>query len=102
MLSLTVLCFFSTFRARSLWCIYGYSLTAFIPVSLACVIPVEGIRWAVVAAATLLSGSFLFANIKATVFATAPAKASALLLVMMLAHVGLGVALKLFFFQYAH
>jgi hypothetical protein len=83
------------------WCIYGYALTIFIPVSFACIIPVELLRWLLVMLATASSGLFLIGNFKATIYAAAPARASMLLLIMAGIHGGLGLALKLYFFQYA-
>ena len=52
----------------------GYALTIFIPVSMACVIPVEWLRWVVIMGATVLSGGFLLRNFKNAIFAAAPAK----------------------------
>ncbi|MEW5313450.1 MAG: hypothetical protein WDW38_005016 [Sanguina aurantia] len=84
----------------NVWCIYGYSLTIFIPISLVCVVPIETVRWCAVATATLMSGLFLFMNLRAVIYAAAPARATIMLIVILLLHLALGVGLKLYFFSY--
>ena len=42
----------------------GYAMTIFIPISLVCIIPIELMRWLVVAGGTLTSGLFLLMNLK--------------------------------------
>ncbi|MEW5299118.1 MAG: hypothetical protein WDW36_002164 [Sanguina aurantia] len=84
----------------NVWCIYGYSLTIFIPISLVCVVPVETVRWCAVATATLMSGLFLFMNLRTVIYAAAPARATIMLIVILLLHLALGVGLKLYFFSY--
>lgn len=42
----------------------GYALTIFIPISLVCIIPLESVRWIFVVLSTLMSGSFLFTNLR--------------------------------------
>lgn len=84
----------------NVWCIYGYSLSIFIPISFACIPSIQWLRWTVIMVATGLSGFFLFMNFRATIYAAAPAKASLILLTMVGVHVGLGLVLKLFFFDY--
>jgi hypothetical protein len=93
--------FKSSIQLVNVWCIYGYAMTIFIPVSFACIVPNEYVRWILVGIATLLSGLFLLGNFKATIYAAAPARASMLLLIMAAVHGGMGLALKLYFFQYA-
>jgi hypothetical protein len=34
------------------WCIYGYSLTIFIPMAFVCIVPIGWVRWLVVGLAT--------------------------------------------------
>ena len=45
----------------------GYALTIFTPTSILCVVPVSAVRWVFVVVATLMSGSFLFMNMRDTV-----------------------------------
>lgn len=48
--------FRSEIKLVNVWCIYGYSLTIFIPVSFLCIIPIGWVRWLVVGLATSISG----------------------------------------------
>ena len=57
-------------------------------------------RWAVVGAATLTSGTFLLLNLRQPIHESAGAKALPVYLVVLALHVGLGLALKLYFFRY--
>jgi len=52
----------------------GYSLSVYIPMSFACIFPIESLRWSLVAAATLTSGLFLLLNFRKPIFAVAGAK----------------------------
>lgn len=47
-----------------LWCLYGYSLFVFIPASALALIPVGLLKWIIVAAAGLVSTTFVTLNIK--------------------------------------
>lgn len=84
----------------NVFCIYGYCLTIFVPVSIACVVPIDWLRWTLVMVATALSAGFLFMNFRATIYSAAPAKATLVLLAIVACHIGLGLGLKLYFFQY--
>ncbi|KXZ51949.1 hypothetical protein GPECTOR_11g73 [Gonium pectorale] len=84
----------------NVFCIYGYCLTIYVPVSIACVVPIDWLRWVLVMVATALSAGFLFMNFRATIYSAAPAKATLVLLAIVLAHIGLGLGLKLYFFSY--
>lgn len=90
----------SEIRLSNVWCIYGYSLTAFIPMAFLCIIPLGWVRWLVVGVATGVSGAFILANLKQTIFTAAPARATALLGLLAALHAGLGLALRLVFFRY--
>ncbi|GIL46113.1 hypothetical protein Vafri_3174 [Volvox africanus] len=87
-------------RLANVFCIYGYCLTIYVPVSIACVVPIDWVRWVLVMSATALSAGFLFMNFRATIYSAAPARAVLVLLLIVLAHIGLGLGLKLYFFQY--
>ena len=79
----------------------GYALAAFIPISFVCVFPVEIMRWVVVGAATLTSGTFILLTLRKPVQdSAAGAKALPLYAAMIALHCGLGLALKLYFFHY--
>ncbi|KAG2437829.1 hypothetical protein HXX76_005448 [Chlamydomonas incerta] len=84
----------------NVFCIYGYCLTVYVPVSIACVVPISWLQWLLVMLATALGAGFLFMNFKNTIYSAAPAKAVPVLLLIVLAHIGLGLGLKLYFFQY--
>lgn len=87
-------------RLAAVWCVYGYALAVFIPMALVCVVPLESVRWAVVGAATLTSGTFIMLSLRRPIHEAAGAKAVPLYLVMIATHMGLGLALKLYFFRY--
>ncbi|KAK9828091.1 hypothetical protein WJX81_002457 [Elliptochloris bilobata] len=82
------------------WCTYGYALSIFIPVSCVCVLPYEAVRWALIGAGTLTSGLFLLLNFRGPIFDVAGAKAFPVWAAMGILHLGLGLALKLYVFQY--
>ncbi|KAK9794060.1 hypothetical protein WJX73_002215 [Symbiochloris irregularis] len=82
------------------WCTYGYALSIFIPVALVCVIRIELMRWIVIGVATLTSGLFLMMNFRRPIFDSAGAKALPVWLAVGALHLGLGLALKLYFFRY--
>jgi hypothetical protein len=84
----------------SVWCIYGYSLTIFIPVCFLCVVPLSLVRWLSVMIATAISGLFIVANLKPTIYEVAPARAIMLLLILLGVHAGVGLALRLYFFRF--
>ncbi|KAI8476789.1 MAG: hypothetical protein J3K34DRAFT_516364 [Monoraphidium minutum] len=92
--------FRSEIRLANVWCIYGYSLTIFIPMAFICIPPLAWLRWLAVMAATAVSGSFVVANLKASIYEAAPARAVLLLGVILGCHVGLGLALRLYFFAW--
>ncbi|EFJ53065.1 hypothetical protein VOLCADRAFT_102690 [Volvox carteri f. nagariensis] len=87
-------------RLANVFCIYGYCMTIYIPVSIACIVPYDWARWVMVMTATALSAGFLFMNFRATIYSAAPARAVLVLLLIVLAHIALGLGLKLYFFQY--
>jgi hypothetical protein len=47
-----------------------------------------------------VSGLFIVANLKQTIYAAAPARALLLLGIMLGLHMGVGLALRLYFFRY--
>lgn len=87
-------------RIVNVLCIYGYCLSIYIPVSIACIVPIDWLRWTLVMVATALSAGFLFMNFRATIYSAAPARATIIMLLMVVIHIGLGIGLKLYFFNY--
>lgn len=94
-------------------CVYGYALTLFLPASAVAVIPQDGVRWGVIAAATAGSGAFLVLNVRGALQHSGEEgdggssgsgrralKAAPVLLAMAAAHAGLGLAMKLLIFHY--
>lgn len=90
----------SDMKLVNMFCIYGYAMTIYIPVSLVCIIPIELLRWLLVMGCTLTSGLFLLMNLKERTMPAGAGKAVPMLLVVLLLHLGLGLALKLYYFQY--
>uniref|UniRef100_A0A0C9RRP6 Protein YIP n=1 Tax=Wollemia nobilis TaxID=56998 RepID=A0A0C9RRP6_9CONI len=80
-----------------LWCLYGYSLFVFIPASCLSVVPLEIFRWVVVAAAGLLSATFLAINLRSHI-KTASDRWFLIVAGIFLLQLGLAVILKLYFF----
>ncbi|CAI5468501.1 unnamed protein product [Closterium sp. Yama58-4] len=82
-----------------LWCLYGYSLAVYIPISFITVLPLDLLRWLIVLAATAISCFFLGVNLRAQITVGHemwfPIVVGAVLL-----QAGLGVLLKLYFFTY--
>ncbi|GBF89718.1 hypothetical protein Rsub_02888 [Raphidocelis subcapitata] len=92
--------FRSEIRLANVWCIYGYSLTIFIPMAFICIPPLGWLRWLAVMLATAVSGTFVVANLKQSIYEAAPARAVMLLGIILGFHVGLGLALRLYFFAW--
>ena len=84
----------------TVWCTYGYALVSYIPMAALCVVPIELARWIFVGMATAMSGTFIVRNFQTIVTEAAGMKASFLLLGMVGVHAALGLALKLYFFNY--
>ncbi|CAI7859046.1 unnamed protein product, partial [Closterium sp. NIES-53] len=82
-----------------LWCLYGYSLAVYIPISFITVLPLDLLRWLIVLGATAISCFFLGVNLRAQITVGHemwfPIVVGAVLL-----QAGLGVLLKLYFFTY--
>eukprot|EP00455_Lapot_gusevi_P018083 TRINITY_DN1979_c0_g2_i2.p1 TRINITY_DN1979_c0_g2~~TRINITY_DN1979_c0_g2_i2.p1 ORF type:complete len:328 (+),score=70.64 TRINITY_DN1979_c0_g2_i2:92-985(+) len=82
--------------------IYGYSLVVFIPTSIICVAPSELLRWLVVVIALCFSMTFILRNIWSYVpQQNLHPKGYFVLGGIALAQLGLAVAMKLYFFEYA-
>mmetsp|Transcript_20602 Transcript_20602/g.62044 ORF Transcript_20602/g.62044 Transcript_20602/m.62044 type:complete len:370 (+) Transcript_20602:203-1312(+) len=92
--------FKSAVSLAQVWCIYGYALAVFIPASVLCIFPITALRWCLVGGATATSALFILANLRAPIFEHAGAKAAPVYAALGAAHVGLGLGMVLYFFQY--
>lgn len=94
-----VLAYFkSNLGLAQIWCIYGYSLTAFLPIAPLCTLPFNWLAWLLVMSATIMSGLFLVLNIKSEVYEAAGSLSSLILCAILALHLALGLSLKMFFF----
>ncbi|KNE55255.1 hypothetical protein AMAG_01168 [Allomyces macrogynus ATCC 38327] len=91
-----------------LWSIYGYGQTLWLPVTLLCIIPMEFVRWIMVALAFVVTGMFLIRNLHVlltgiTTNAPIPLPAPATKMVLfgaLAAHATFALLLKFLFFNY--
>ncbi|KAL7748701.1 hypothetical protein RI367_005854 [Sorochytrium milnesiophthora] len=91
-----------------LWGTYGYGTAIWIPVTLICIVPIDLVRWAVVAAAFFLSAMCYVRNVNTlmTTSTTAsptiltPAPLRIMLLGVFCMHIAFAVLLKVYFFSY--
>ena len=82
-----------------LLCIYGYSLTIFIPISVLWIIPITWLQWLLTVLASLISGSVLIVTFWPTVNAD-PKRFNALsMLVVLFAHLLMAICIMLVFFH---
>ena len=86
----------------TIWCVYGYALSIFIPISIACVVPSNIARWVLVMTATAISGVFLVQSLKVCMLDSEleGGKGAPVLALVAAVHAGLGLALKFVFFDY--
>jgi len=87
-------------RLVHLWCLYGYSLAAFVPMCFLCIVPSEALRWVLVILATAVSGIFLSGNLAELLReAQVPAaRQAAVTGGAVILHVLIGLLLKVYFF----
>ena len=83
-------------------CLYGYSLTAFLPTVILCVIPLSILQWILIAAATVVSGSLIVRNVAAPLLSTetGQAKAPPLILSIIGTHVIFLLYFKISFYHH--
>jgi hypothetical protein len=82
-----------------LLCIYGYSLTIFIPVSILWMISITWLQWLLTIIASLISGSVLIVTFWPTINSN-PKRFNALsMLIVLLAHVLMAICIMLVFFH---
>jgi protein YIPF1/2 len=83
-----------------LLCIYGYSLTIFIPVSILWIIPIHWLQWTLTITASLVSGSVLIVIFWSSVNTSEQKHFSAIsILVLLLAHLLMAICIMLVFFH---
>uniref|UniRef100_A0A1I8JQV1 Protein YIPF n=1 Tax=Macrostomum lignano TaxID=282301 RepID=A0A1I8JQV1_9PLAT len=83
-----------------LLCLYGYSLSIYIPVSVLCVIQLAAVQWALILLAMALSGTVLALSLWPSVSSGERRTAVGLLTAaMLLLHAALAVGFKLYFFH---
>lgn len=82
-----------------LLCIYGYSLTIFIPISILWIIPVNWLQWTSTFVASLISGSVLVVTFWPRVNAEHKRFNALSMLIVLLAHLLMAVCIMLVFFH---
>mmetsp|Transcript_103182 Transcript_103182/g.166354 ORF Transcript_103182/g.166354 Transcript_103182/m.166354 type:complete len:280 (+) Transcript_103182:55-894(+) len=88
------------FSLTELICIYGYSLAVYIPAALLCVLPMEILRWAIIAAGFVVSLKFITRNVRDLVIRQLDeAKALMILVVVTALHGFLALFLKVYFYS---
>ncbi|XP_046843401.1 protein YIPF1-like [Xenia sp. Carnegie-2017] len=80
-------------------CVYGYSLSIFVPISILWVIPLELVRWILVVVGLCLSGAVLVLTFWSAVRDDDKKVAFIILLIIFLLHASLAVGFKLYFFH---
>mmetsp|Transcript_4517 Transcript_4517/g.7586 ORF Transcript_4517/g.7586 Transcript_4517/m.7586 type:complete len:230 (-) Transcript_4517:545-1234(-) len=95
-------------RLVDILCIYGYTLSIFVPISVLCVLPSETLRWLMVFFGGAVSGIFLLSNLHAHLsdcfpYGEGDAKRKMYILLggMAAFHMLLLILFKLYFFHYA-
>jgi len=92
----------STIDLLLLVCLWGYSLSIFIPTAVLCILNSELLRWLFVLAACGSSGSVIVANLQGRLQDRLPEgnKAKIVLAVLVGIHVLISFAFKVYFFEY--
>jgi hypothetical protein len=82
-----------------LLCIYGYSLTIFIPVSILWMISITWLQWLLTIIASLISGSVLIVTFWPTINSNQKRFNALSMLIVLLAHVLMAICIMLVFFH---
>ncbi|XP_004086748.1 protein YIPF1 [Oryzias latipes] len=80
-------------------CVYGYSLSAYIPAVVLCIAPLEWLRWCIMVVAFGLSGSILVMTFWPALREDHPKVAMAMVSAIVLLDVVLAVVCKMYFFS---
>jgi len=97
-----LLAFGSDLRYIQLTCLYGYSLTIYLPITLICVIQSEALRWIAVMAAVASSTWFLLSNLKGVLEREIQSRQYIVLGLVLFGQLVLGLTLKTYFFAYLY
>ncbi|EKX31460.1 hypothetical protein GUITHDRAFT_122348, partial [Guillardia theta CCMP2712] len=90
----------SPFGLLELVCIYGYSLTIYIPAAIICVAPIEFLRWITILAAFVISLKFITRNVRDVIIRQVDeSKALMILVVVGALHAALALFLKIYFYN---
>lgn len=90
----------SEYTFIELLCIYGYSLTIFIPVTILWMIPVTWLQWTLTIIASIISGSVLIVTFWSTSVNSNQKSFYALsMLVVFFAHLLMAISIMLVFFR---
>ncbi|GHJ88797.1 hypothetical protein NliqN6_5199 [Naganishia liquefaciens] len=81
--------------------VWGYAMSAYVPVSILCVIPVPILRWILVGGAALSSGYFLWINVYPILAGPDNKNLRLLMIVIIIVHLSVAIAMKVLFFSYA-
>lgn len=82
---------------RKLLCLYGYSISVYIPIAALCVIQVDWVRWMLVGIGILISTTFLSTNLY-EVIKEDLGRGIWVILLSVIANIGLGLTFLLYFF----
>lgn len=82
-----------------LLCIYGYSLTIFIPVSILWIIPIIWLQWLLTIMSSLISGSVLIVTFWSTVNASRKRFFALSMLALLFIHLLMAISIMLVFFH---
>eukprot|EP00794_Sanderia_malayensis_P008050 gene8050-8913_t len=83
-------------------CVYGYSLSIFIPISILWVLPQDWLRWTLVVVGVLLSGSVLVLTFLRAVEDDNKKVLLATIATIVILHCALAIGFKLYFFKTKH
>lgn len=93
-------------RMVDLVCIYGYSGTIWLPMTLLCIVPISWLRWTIVLASFAYSSYFLFKNVQLHLqlplqpdYALPKDKITQVCALAVVGHMGFGLVFKFVFFQ---
>lgn len=90
----------SPFALTELVCVYGYSLAVYVPAAILCVLPMELLRWAIIAAAFVVSLKFITRNVRDCIIRQLDeARALMILVVVTAMHGALALFLKVYFYS---
>eukprot|EP01006_Ploeotia_vitrea_P043393 TRINITY_DN66724_c4_g4_i2.p1 TRINITY_DN66724_c4_g4~~TRINITY_DN66724_c4_g4_i2.p1 ORF type:complete len:282 (+),score=132.35 TRINITY_DN66724_c4_g4_i2:100-945(+) len=84
-------------------CIYGYSLTIFVPVCILCVVPSSLLRWLCVMVGFAVSSNFLTRNVwnQLNVTRDGQQQAYILLAAILIAHLSIALTMRWYFFDFS-